>query len=173
MILIAKPDAFFRCILLRLRKWIENELTSRRSKEPRTVYYREKDATIFCVWQRYRSCGRSRACTILLSPPGDVCQRVRRRASGADVSSPTLKKETEICVWKGEDTSRRVAVFNYFYHGSDVCKQKIKFSPTKHMAALSVIKVDRPRGDRLFKVITFPIKGERDACSFNKRKGKH
>lgn len=56
---------------------------------------------------------------------------------------------------------RCVAVFNYFYHGLDMCEQKIKFSPTEHMATFSIIKVDRPKGNFLFDVITFPIRGKR------------
>lgn len=118
----------------------------------------------------------------LLFPPGDVLSAraapgVGRRASGADVSSPMLKKEMGICVCaerSGHVASRRVAQCLIISTTAQTCvSKKIKISPTEHMAAFSVIKVDRLRGDLLFKVITFPIRGARQACGFNRTKSKY
>lgn len=94
-----------------------------------------------------------------------VCQRVRRRASGAaTLSSSTLKKEMGM---ERRVASRCVALFHYFYRGLDMYEQKIKFPPTTWLRSL---KVDRPRGNFLLDVITFPIRGKRCVQSFNKKK---
>lgn len=53
--------------------------------------------------------------------------------------------------------SRCVALFNYFYRGLDMYEQKIKFPPSTWLRSL---KVDRPRGNFLLDVNTFPIRGK-------------